>query len=68
MVYSGFPSSFHTLVYIIDNYAKDGGSEDVRLLRSSIKINVNKFAISHHMALKLSIRALRNYLKLPYQY
>ena len=61
---------------LTDDYAKDGGSEDVRLLfsfyrdplRTSIKISVDKFAISHHMALKLSIRALRKYLKLPYKY
>ena len=36
--------------------------------RTSIKTNVNNFAISYHMALKLNILALRSYLKLPYQY
>ena len=36
-------------------------------LRNLIKINVNKFAISQHMAFKLIIEALTNYLELPYQ-
>ena len=46
----------------IDNYAEDGGPGDVWLscsfyhepLHTWIKIDVNKFAISAHMALKLS--------------
>ena len=46
---------------IIDNYAKDGGQGDVwhlcslyhEPLRTWIKIDINKFPISTHMALKL---------------
>ena len=56
----------------IDDYAKDGGSEEVSLLcsfyheslRTWIKTIVNKFAISNHTALILTVHALRSYLKL----
>ena len=62
--------------YIIDNYAKDGGAEEVWLLcscyheslRTWIKTIVNKFAISSHTALILGVRALRSYLKLICEY
>ena len=61
---------------IKDDYAKDGGPVEVWLLCSfyqeplhtSIKTNVNKFAISPHTALKLGIQAMRSYLKLTYEY
>ena len=33
-----------------------------------IKININKFAISSHTALKLAIEAQRSYLKLTCEY
>ena len=38
------------------------------VILSALQLNVNMFAISHKMALKFSTQALRNYLKLPYQY
>ena len=49
----------------IDNYAKDGGPGEVRLLcsfyheslRTWIKTILNKFAISNHTALILGARA-----------
>ena len=37
-------------------------------LRASFKINVNKFAILDHMALRRGIEALGNYLKLNCEY
>ena len=37
-------------------------------LRTWIKTNVNKFAISNHTALILGVHALRSYLKLIYEY
>ena len=60
----------------IDDYAKDGGPEEVRLLysfyheslRTWIKTIVNKFAISNHTALMLDVYALRSYLKLICEY
>ena len=56
----------------IDNHAKDGGPGEVWLLcsfyheslRTWIKTIVNKFAISNHTVLILSVHALRSYLKL----
>ena len=61
---------------IIDDYAKDGGSEEVSLLRGFyheplqtwIKTIVNKFAISNHTALMLAVYALRSYLQLICEY
>ena len=55
----------------IDDYAKDAGPGEVWLLCSFyheslcswIKTIVKKFAISNHIALKLSVHALRSYLK-----
>ena len=60
----------------IDDYAKGGGPEEVRLLcsfyheslRSLIKTIVNKFAISNHTTLILDVHALRSYLKLICEY
>ena len=60
----------------IDNCAKDGGPGQVRLLssfcqeplRTCIKTNVNKYAISNHTAFKLRTHALRSYLKLTSEY
>ena len=60
----------------IDNYTKDGGPGEVRLLcsfyheslRTWIKIIVNKFAISNHTALIFGVHALRSYLKLNCEY
>ena len=56
----------------IDDYAKDGGLGEVWILcsfyheplRTWIKTNVNKFAISNHAALKLGKQALKSYLKI----
>ena len=56
---------------MIDDYAKDGELGEVWILcsfyheplRTWIKTNVNKFAISTHMSLKLGKQALKNYLK-----
>ena len=56
----------------IDDYAKDGGPGEVRLLcsfyheslRTWIKTIVNKFAISNHTALILGVHSLRSYLQL----
>ena len=55
----------------IDDYAKDGGLGEVRLLcgfyheslRTWIKTILNKFAISNHTASILGVHALRSYLK-----
>ena len=65
-----------TNLVTIDDYAKDGGPGEVRLLcsfcheplRIWIKTNVNKFAISSHTVLKLDVQALRNYLNLICEY
>ena len=54
-----------------DDYAKNGGPEEVCLLcsfylgslRTWIKIIPNKFATSNHTALILGVHALRSYLK-----
>ena len=59
-----------------DDYAKDGGPGEVRLLCSfhhkplhtCVKTNVNKFSISNHIALNLGIQVLRSYLKLTCEY
>ena len=61
---------------IIDDYTKDGGTGEVRLLCSfyheplhnRIKTNINKFGISNHTALKLAIQALRSYLNQTCKY
>ena len=61
---------------VIDDYAKDGGPGEVRLLcsfyheplRSWIEKDVNKFAISNHTALTLDVQALRRYLSLICEY
>ena len=55
-----------------DDYAKNGGPGEVRLLCSFyheslctwIKTTVNKFAISNHTVLISGVHALRSYLKL----
>ena len=55
----------------IDDYAKDGGPGEVWLLcsfyheplRTWIKTNINKFAISTHTTLKFGRQALGSYLK-----
>ena len=60
----------------IDDYVKDSGPGEVRLLcsfyheplRTWIETNVNTFAISNHTALKLDIQALRRYLSLICEY
>ena len=69
-----FPSRL--LLTRIDDYAKEGGPEDVRLLcsfyhesfRTWIKTIVNKFAFSNRTALILGVHALRSYLKLIFEY
>ena len=43
--------------------ADQGQSDVYEPLRTWIKIDVNKFAISAHMALKLRRQALKSYLK-----
>ena len=61
---------------LIDDYAKNGGPGEVRLLcsfyheslRTWIRIIVNKFAISNHRASILRVHALRSYLKLICEY
>ena len=63
-------------VWSVDDYAKDDGPEAVWLLcsfyneplRTWIKTNVNKFAISNHTALKLDVQTLRNYFSLICEY
>ena len=63
---------FTSLERRIDDYAKDGGPGEISVLcsfyhgtlRTSIKTNANKFAISSHTALKLSKQALESYLKI----
>ena len=71
-VYSLYPVKWTTKrTAKIDDYAKDGGPAEVWLLcsfyheplRTCIKTNVNKFAISTHAALKLGIQAVGSYLK-----
>ena len=60
----------------VDDNAKDGGPGEVWLLcsfyheplRSWIKTNVNKFAISGHTAFKLRTQSLRSYLKVTCEY
>ena len=60
----------------MDDYAKNGGPGEVRLLfsfyheslRTSINTIVNKFAISNHTALILGVHALGSYLKLICEY
>ena len=60
----------------IDNYAKDGGLGEVWILcsfyheslRTWIKPNVNKFAISSHTALKFGKQALKSYLKITCEF
>ena len=67
---------FRDWTVLIDDYAKDGGSGEVWLLRSFyheplrtwIETNVNKFAISNHTALNLGKQALRSYLSLICEY
>ena len=62
--------------YRIDDYAKDGAPGEGRLLcsfyheplRTGIKIDVNKFAISAHVALKLGRQALKSYLKITCEF
>ena len=60
-----------SIFLLIDDHAEDGGPGEVWVLCSFyheplcswIKINVNKFAISSHTALKLGSQSLRSYLK-----
>ena len=62
--------------YQINDYAKDGGLGEVWILcsfcheplRTWIKSNVNKFAISSHAALKLGEQALRSDLKITCEF
>ena len=57
---------------VTDDYAKDGGLREVWILcslyheplRTWIKTNINKFAISSHTAMKLGKQALNSYLKI----
>ena len=64
------------MLYSIDDYAKNGGLGEVwilcsfyhELLRTWIKTNVNKFAISSHTALKLGKQALKSYLKITCEF
>ena len=66
----------HSCRNAIDDYAKNGGPGEVRLLcsfyheflRTWIKTIVNKFAISNHTAFVLGLYALRSYLKLICEY
>ena len=65
-----------TIIWRIDDYAKDGGPGEVWLwcsfylesLRTWIKTIINKFAISNHAALILGVHAVRSYLKLICEY
>ena len=60
----------------MDNYAKNGGPGEIRLLcsfyheslRTWMKTIVNKFAISNHTALILGVGAPRSYFKLICEY
>ena len=60
----------------IDNFTKDGGSEEFCLLcnfyheplYTEIQIKVTKFAISSHFNLILCMQAPKNYLRLTCEY
>ena len=64
------------MVHVHDLYAKDGGLGEVWILcnfyheplRTWIKTNANKFAISSHTALKLGNQALKSYLKITCEF
>ena len=67
---------FFYLPGTIDDYAKNGGPGEVRLLCSFYheslhtlnKTILNKFAVSNHTALISGVHALRSYLKLICKY
>ena len=71
-----YPIQTSQTVTAIDDYAEDGGPREVWILcsfyheplRTWLKTNINKFAISNHIALKLAIDAPRSYLKLTFEY
>ena len=71
-----FDLGHSSLVVPTDDYAKNGGPEQVWLLcsfyheslRTWIKTIVDKLAISNHRAFILAVRALRSYLKVISEY
>ena len=69
------PLKHQTYPLLIDDYVKNSGSGDLTLcsfyhesLRTCIKTNVNKLAISNHTAMIIGGHALRSYLKLISEY